>query len=409
MVVINKSYHVVAGFLTATALFLGAQQADLSPTAADQTELQHIIHEVDQAKGRGYTQTEAHMSVPSVQEAMSGELNLARNKRIITEALHKERALTDDYYVFYTAIPYMRLFQDVTRKLYKRKFGTVGALKDKAFQFVRYTYNDPVYSQYADATDFLVKELTQSGIIDDNQVRLKTILVSTNLSIFGNAAFAGESTWRFLNKPQPWGVAPAAWLEACLKSFGYPPEFTKKLIALAPFIKHDQGDLFQIFVPRALVDRVGYLSWRQGIPFDPDVIEEWFERDPLYLGKLGEGKGAIIHEEINERIYNLRRQWQAGNLEVRRQVNLMVKHAKEGKYWLSTGLDAYKKTPQDVFEINYQQGRLLITNDMLLNPNSGLKIYRYSNLPPSQMTEYKKKLRHVFLEMEAHKKRLTNK
>src|SRR5579872_5092466 len=97
MVVINKSYHVVAGFLTATALFLGAQQADLSPTAADQTELQHIIHEVDQAKGRGYTQTEAHMSVPSVQEAMSGELNLARNKRIITEALHKERALTDDY------------------------------------------------------------------------------------------------------------------------------------------------------------------------------------------------------------------------------------------------------------------------------------------------------------------------
>ena len=126
----------------------------------------------------------------------------------------------------------------------------MGALEDKSFQFIRYSYNDPVYSQYKNATDFLVKELTQNGIIDDNQVRLKTILVSTNLSLFGNAAFAGESTWKFLNQPQPWGVAPAAWLEASLKSFGYPAEYAKKLIALAPLIIHDQGDLFLILYQR---------------------------------------------------------------------------------------------------------------------------------------------------------------
>jgi len=412
MRVIHKVRCVVLGVLVGAILSIPVtytEQNAFTPTPADQAELKHILHEVNRAKGQGYTQTEAQLSVPSVQQAMSGELNFARNKGIITEALHKEHALKDGYYVFYTAIPYMRLFQDVTRKLYKRKIGNVGALKDKSFQFIRYSYNDPVYGQYKNATDFLVKELTQNGIIDDNQVRLKTILVSTNLSLFGNAAFAGESTWRFLNKPQPWGVAPAAWLEASLKSFGYPAEYAKKLIALVPLIKHDQGDLFQIFVPKAVVDEVGYLSWRQGIPFDPGIIEKWFGRDPLRLGKLGEVKDAIIHDEINERVYNLRRQWKTGNPEFKGLVNLMIQHAQEGKYWLSTGLDAYKNSPEQVFEINHQQARLLITNDMLLNPDSGIKIYRYSNLPASQISEYKKKLKNVMLEMEAHKKRIAPK
>ena len=112
----NKSLYLVCGFVLVATLWMNVRQFP-----ADQAELKHILHQVDHAKGRGYTQAEAQLSVPSVQQAMSGELNLARNKRIITEALHKEHALKDDYYVFYTAIPYMRLFQDVTRKLYKKE------------------------------------------------------------------------------------------------------------------------------------------------------------------------------------------------------------------------------------------------------------------------------------------------
>src|ERR1700722_15636609 len=333
--------YLASVFPVSVGIFLGAWAADPMPTPADQAELRSLVKQVDQAKSRGYTQGEAHLSVPYVQKAVGGELFLDRNKKIISQALKKERELKDGYYVFYTAIPYMRLFQDVTRKVYKRKFGNVGALQDKSFQFVRYGYNDPVYSKYANATDFLIQELGQNGIIDDNDVRLKTILVSTNVSLFGNAAFAGESTWRFLNSPQPWGVAPKAWLEASLKSFGYPPEFAKKFITLAPMIKHDQGDLFQIFVPKSKVDEVGYLSWRQGIPFDPELIEKWFGRDPLQLGKIGEAKVAIVHDEINERIYNLRRRWKSGDQKVRTFVNQMIQHAKEGKYSLARGLDAY--------------------------------------------------------------------
>ncbi len=381
-----------------------AGQVSLKPTPADQAELKHIVDEVGRIKGRGYTQTEAHLSVPSVQQLMNTVQDLARNKAIISQAMTKERELNDNYYVFYTAIPYMRLFQDVTRKLYKRKVGNIGALKDKSFQFVRYSYNDPVYSQYPDATDFLVKELAQYGIIDDNQVRLKTILVSTNLSLFGNLTLSGESTWNFFNHPQSWGVAPAAWLEASLKSFGYPPEYTKKLIALAPLTQDTQGDLFQIFVPHNLVDQIGYHSWRQGIPFDPEIIETWFERDPLILSKRG-----LYHEEIKERVYNIRRRWQAGDPAVKKLTELMIERARQGKYRLSTGIEAYKKTPRDVFEINHQQGRLLITNDMLLNPNSGIKIYRYSNLTGSKLAEYKRKLKHIFAEMDSYKKRLTGK
>jgi hypothetical protein len=399
----KKNYGGLSGLVLLCVS--GIISAQYVQTPADQAEVKNLLQQADSIKGKEYSQSEAHMSVPSVQKLMSGMADLARNKRIIDETLAKERELQKTHYVFYTAVPYMRLFQDVTRKLYKKKVGNVGALKDKSFQFIRYTYDDPIYKEYKNATDFLVKEITQNGIIDDNDIRLKTILVATNLALFANIRVTGESTWDYLNHPQAWVQASSDRLEAALKSFGYPTSFTKRLMELAPLIQHDQGELFQIFIPKNMVDDVGYVSWRQGIPFDPELIKRMFGRALV----KADGVNPVYHDEIDQRIYTIKRQWKAKDREAMSMVNTMLDHAKRGDYRLSPVLQQYQQNPAEVFGINYQQGRLLVTDSMLLNPTSGIKIYRYSNVSQDKVREYKKKLRHIMLEMHALKARLTSK
>src|ERR1700722_5114525 len=382
MNVVLKMLGLLLGF--GVASIECAPPPKIPQTPADRNVLQTVMQQVQEGSRIGYTQSEAYLTIKMVQDKLNTTPWLDKDKKIIMDAMAKERELKNDYYVFYTAIPHMRLLQDITRKLYKKTVGNVGALQDKAFQFIRYTYNDPLYNQYKNSTEFLTKEITESGIIDDNDVRLKALLLSVNIAFFGNIHSTGESTWHYFNNPQAWVSVPLQWIEASLTSFGYPRVYAKKFLTLAPLTQYAQGELFQIFVPKNTVDDIGYLSWRQGIPFDVDILTSWFGRTTLGIGSW------ILHDEIKERVYKLRRQWKAGDESVQDQVALMLEQVKLGVYRLSDVLDDYKLTgPKNTEDM---QARLLITNAGLLNPQSGIKIYRYSNLPAGKLSEYKKKL-----------------
>ncbi len=59
-----------------------------------------------------------------------------------------------------------------------------------------------------------------------------------------------------------------------------------------------------------------------------------------------------------------------------------------------TYLEIYRSYPQAIFynDMNKIQGRLLISHDFLLNPESGVKIYTYNTMTDEQRVNFKKEL-----------------
>lgn len=406
----NMLKYVLLGVIFA-ATSIGSYEQN---TSQDQQVARDLIQESIALKGQ--TQSHSHLNVKFVQQKMMQATGLARHQEIIEQALAREvEVAKQGYVVFYTAVPYMRLFQDVTRKEYQAVVGRIGALQEKAFQFVRYNYNDPVYMQYKNVNDFLIQEITKEGIVDDNIIRLKTILVSTNLAFFGNMGFTGESTYHYFNNPQPWASANPEWLKQSLVSFGYSTQFVDELMQLAQDIVTDTGDLFQIFIPKDLINQIGYLSWRQGIPFDIEFINSMFVGKPVIIkneqgqiikeftrDKMTFGRGdALFSAEINQRIADYKAQYAAGDPTIVAMTNYMLGNIRQGKYHLIPFLDVYK---QGVLPYtNFYQARLLI-GPWLLDPTRGLKIYRYSTLDKAREQKYKQGLKDIFNRMEQERR-----
>jgi len=397
----KKMFSITISLLLTTQYANLVSEAEVSmaqPSSQDQVEAQQLLQ---QAK-LGSTQSEAHLTRRWVRVDLVNEAGIARHKKIIDQALERERKYKDKYLVFYTSIPYMRLFQDVTRKLYRRVEGKAGALKDKAFQFIRYTFKDPTYSQYKNVTQFLLDEIEKNGMVDDNDVRLKTILVSTSLAFFSNIGQPGESAYSYFNNPQAWASLNPDWLKKSIRSFGYPEEYTDQLIDLAKTIITDTGDLFQIFIPKTEANNIGYVSWRQGIPFDPQFLKWLFEREEMTYSR----KDKLFHAEINEKLKKLKKNWLARDPETVKMVEYMLDNVKNGKYLISPFLTKFVNEPEKIeFPINFAQARLLVTNDYLLNPKSGILIFRYVTLDPIREELYKQRLRNIIQQMEVNKQK----
>lgn len=373
--------------------FIASSQPQTS--ALEEAQINQFFNEIEGHRNQGLTQSEAHLSVKKVQDRVRKQFPL-RLPEIRKAALAKERELNKDYDIFYTAIPNARVYQDVTRKLYKRVAPAVPNLKE--FQFIRYSYQDPTYTVYKNVTDFLISEISKNGIIDDRIAALSTILVSTNIAFFGNAGSTGESTWYFLNKQAEWAAARTAWLEGSLKSFGYSEKFVPELVELSALVKTETSDLFQICIPHTVTDQIGYLSWRVGIPFDPFYIKTVFKNVKGWTGR-----DRLTYPQILEGVTAFKERWARKDPEAVKAVNVLLNHVKEGRFRLTPFLETYKKSPDSLPYINTYQARLLITNEVLLNPNSGIKIYRYSSLAPRQEARYKAKLKEIFRKMDAEK------
>jgi len=368
-----------------------------------------------------YSQSKAHMSLRRIQEKITKSVTgLAKNKKIITQALQNEGKLKDNYYVFYTAVPAFHLLQDVTKKLYQTSFGKVGELNNKSFHFIRYEPGSKIYDQYKDVTDFLVNEIKKNGIVNDRESQNRTILVSTNLALFGNAGFTGESTWYFFNEVQPWAKEEGfkdlkrKLLASSLESFGYTDKYVDKLMELEKYLMikgFPASDLFQIFIPKKMVDRVGYLSWRMGIPFDERFIKKLFNRKKMTFG-VGDAIPYSPDKDPNPKpgkqyleptVYGFTDKWKKREPQAVSMVNSLIENIKRGKFHLSPFLKRYTNNPGTIGLINWAQGRLLITNSMLLNPGSGIKIFRYNRLGIKSRNIYKAKLNAIIKEMVAKK------
>ncbi len=348
-------------------------------------------------------QTLAHLSAREVQSKIGDLRNVGRNKDIIKRLLDREKSHYKDYYTFYSAIPYMMLFQDVAQQAYLHTYGAIGALQRNAFQFVRYNYTDPIFNQYHDVTDFLIKEISKTGTVNDNEPRLKTILLSTNLALFGNIGFTGESTWHFFANPQPWVQLKPIFLINCLKYFGYPnaEKFADEFLALNKYLVDGNNNLpttiMQIFIPKNIANAVAYVSWRHGIPFDPDYIKTVLNRRSMSFGPGDD----LPYETIKELTEKFLQKWKAGDAKAKETVNNLLQRVQKGDFRVNPFLDHYMQDPNSITSINYHQARILITNNILLNPKSGVEVFReHSPVEQDKLKQYKAELDAIFKRMD---------
>lgn len=202
----------------------------------------------------------------------------------------------------------------------------------------------------------------------------------------------------FFNNPQPWGEVRRDWLEESIKSYGYSTQFIDEIISLTEYLKDEEGnlgsDLFQILIPKDLIDQIGYLSWRLGIPFDIELIPKILGQDVYGLSFL----------ELKNSLMKFREEYHRKNPEVFATVSEVIRRINEGYYDLSYHLERYITIPSKIRMLNYRQARLLITNDILLNPVSGIRVYRYNNLNQEKEKVYKERLKEVINRMEQERK-----
>src|SRR5690606_2971099 len=146
----------------------------------------------ESTKPNRFTQTEALLQLPEIRAKIEKITEVAPYLNIISAAITKEAKYKDNYYAFYhTTENAWRVAQDVYTQLFSY-FKTGGKGVDDGFKFLRFG----AFKSAPFARDFLLKELESTGLIDDKG-KLAAVLLSVNLSLFGNIGVESESSWQY--------------------------------------------------------------------------------------------------------------------------------------------------------------------------------------------------------------------
>ena len=117
-------------------------------------------------------------------------------------------------------------------------------------------------------------------------------------------------------------------------------------------MKTGRGNLLQIFIPKAMVDQCAYLATYAGYPF-------------------GDSLGS--------------KQYYDQTLKYRKQISPFLQDCE------------VDKIPNDI--LKQVQARILVTSDIMLNPQSGVKIFRETALPEDKTTKYAQQMDHITTEI----------
>jgi hypothetical protein len=374
-----------------STLLLGAfvdLQARVAPQAAlDQIRAKEEEAGVDektpqeiqkQTKIDKFTQSEAHFQLDEVKKIFDTypSSRIVPYFDIIAECLVKEAELKNSHYSFYHAFDNgWRTPQDLYKKLFMH-FKPQIPVKD--FTFLRFGK-----LENKNAQDFLLDEIEKNGLIDDNSPAIAGIILPVNMAIMANITFSGECTWNyFLENKSHSSPTEARYMEI-FDAFGVPHNYIKELMELEKIYNNTKEQtLLQIFVPKDKVDDIGYLSWVLGIPAHQQSID-WVQQN--IQGK--ERVGAITGPAIKK----LKDMYAAqGNKNPKYKD--MIDNIEKGKFSIDGYLKIYRNKPWKLQNANDISARLVITPDILLNPQSGTQYYSYVRTKPQDMQEYDKKL-----------------
>lgn len=356
-------------FFVATSFIFTAYAAPLAPDNYD--AIYNHINLLSELKQRfsknerrsrqpyfGLTQSQAHMDIykKDINSYWGHYLEQPQYKKIVNTILDREREYGATHYVFYHAQRfYLRILQDVLNEIYQ--FLHLHRILDD-FPLARIWFS---VEPHMDLNDFIdKKEGSELGIKHwyDHEDYLVEKLLSVNLSLFGSTTYGGECTFSyFVNDTS----ISAPWLDSLLekiwKEFGFKESYKTEILNLEP--AHTSGSFMQILVPKDKVDQVAYLSHAFGTPYRQPLIPSVFD-------------------------------------------------AKRKRHTaISPILELYRTNPEQInkdggYTLDQLQARMVFSRDFLVNPESGIVIYRYAAADEKELANYHKRLKRIMKEVLIH-------
>ncbi len=341
-----------------------------------------------------YTQTEAHLHLGKIRKLIktryddtikSDEKPLEMYLDTIAATLAKEGEFKKTHYVFYHGQTIeWRILQDLYRKLYEKFSPNDGKLTN--FEFLRFEESEYTKSP----TEFLQEQMKGDegyDLINDNEGNLYLMLLSGNLSLFGNVGFEGECSWEYFTHHHTRKAPNKALIEKIFDTFGIGHAYVDDIMNLNELLQiTSEQQLFQIFVPKKLVDTIAYLAFTEGIPADRDALA-WVEKNLPQ-------KFSTQYTQFKKKLDKLRETIQKEGEKNKLFANLLERIDNED-FSVAALLKTYCNTPETIENINYLQARLLFTKNILLNPFTGIKIFRYTRLSKKQEAAYQAKLAEI--------------
>ncbi len=267
--------------------------------------------------------------------------------------LEAESQYCNDYYVFYHGQrSQFWVFQEFLKELY-----TLIKIHSplNQFEFLRVWYaaaNTYQVNTFIDSQESkLPKDHQGKPFWDDTTVDLMKNMISVNLSIFGNLTYEGESSFEyFIENDNASDFNVENILSKIFDHFGFDKSYVSHLTAQKYLMSNQKGILLQIFVPKNKVDQYVYLSEAWGTPYRKKLDSTW---------------------------------------DVKKNRHLKV----------STLLEKYIKEPQAMGNFDQLQARILMSQDCMLNPDSGVKILKYCAENPDNMLAYRQTIRDIAKEV----------
>lgn len=328
-----------------------------------------------------FTQTEAYFEVPKLRDLVTktfyGDFEPVKHMDIVSRVMAREAEFRDTHWAFYHGLTNdWTVWQDAYKELFNHFNPSLAKEGEDDFIFLRIKG-----AQFATAHDFLVNSLKKFGLVDDTG-KVKAILLSANNFLFGNTALSGESTWMYAMTDKSHAEPDRQNYIDMMDEFGLSHQYIDELMSLTKLVEiTKQQTLLQILVPKNTVDEVGYLAWTKGIPAHEGSIS-WVKKS--HVRSTG-GSRAVAALDV---LKNTFKKEQERNPLFKE----MLADIEEGAYSLDDFLTKCCNEPLAVPYMDGVQARLLFTDDVLLNPASGVKMYRYTGVPYRQMQEYKQRL-----------------
>jgi hypothetical protein len=238
------------------------------------------------------------------------------------------------------------LLQDLIAQLYQLIY------KKPINNFFFLRMFDPDFGKYTDATQFLVDH---NYSVNNYGTLEQKVLLSVNPWLWGNSTNGGSCTFTFfLTSSNCTSVYFPDLIKHIFEQFKiekyytkYNTELSNLLNLLAAAETRKTGLLMQIFIPKTQVNTVAYRAVSGGTPY---------YRPTTYIYSYGYGYGSPSVNADQE---------------------------------LPTYLQPTYITNNSFSTLDAIQYRLLFTPQTLLDPSSGIVIYRYCNEQTQNMIQYK--------------------
>lgn len=360
------------------------QKEQIKQEKRDNIDNRSIAEVVAATTSDRFTQTEAHLQLPEVRKLIEKNYQVEPYLNLIATVLANEAKFKDTHYAFYNTTPNeWRLAQDLFTRLYAYEHPI--NLKE-GFKFLRFN-NESIN---ATAQGFLVNELKEKGLVDDN-TETGAIMISVNLALFGNVGFPGECSWDYFVNTKGHKAPRRKTFEDMMIRFGLNQKHVDEIISLVDVYDTTEDTIVQILVPKDKVDEIGYLAWVKGIPAHGETIK-WI---------LDHAKSKSFEKHVKPLMEKLTAEFKANpNNPLYKS---MMEGVQAGDFSLNAFLKIYCNTPWKIEEINDVTARLLFTPNVLLNPDSGVKFFRFSTVSSHKLNQYNDRLNKLIDKLIAEK------